>query len=125
MVKKSNPLKEGLKRARGSSPPSEDNLELEAKIKARQEETPQRNKRGRPPGRKSDPNQTQAAGYVDRDLLLDVQESFFPLKRRFKKRSQVNLSVLISTLFHLWMDLDLDEQEKLLRKYGEISDSDK
>lgn len=84
------------------------------------QDTVRRKGRGRPPGKKSDPKTTQAGGYVDEDLYLDVQITLTQLKRRFTKRSEVNVSTLMGALFSYFQDLSADEQESFLRKYSEI-----
>lgn len=80
--------------------------------------------RGRPPGKKSDPKTTQAGGYVDEDLYLDVQITLTQLKRRFNKRSEVNVSTLMGALFTYFQSLSADEQESFLREYSEIDNED-
>lgn len=80
--------------------------------------------RGRPPGKKSDPKTTQAGGYVDEDLYLEVQITLTQLKRRFTKRSYVNVSTLMGALFGYFQDLSADEQEVFLRKYSDIDSSE-
>ena len=80
--------------------------------------------RGRPPGKKSDPKTTQAGGYVDEDLYLDVQITLAQLKRRFTKRSEVNVSTLMGALFTYFQGLSADEQESFLREHSEIDNDD-
>ncbi len=84
------------------------------------QDTVGRKGRGRPPGKKSDPKTTQAGGYVDEDLYLDIQITLTQLKRRFTKRSEVNVSTLMGALFSYFQGLSADEQESFLRKYSEI-----
>lgn len=76
--------------------------------------------RGRPPGKKSDPKTTQAGGYVDEDLYLDVQITLTQLKRKFTKRSEVNVSTLMSALFSYFQGLSKSEQEAFLRQYSDL-----
>ncbi len=76
--------------------------------------------RGRPPGKKSDPKTTQAGGYVDEDLYLDVQITLTQLKRKFTKRSEVNVSTLMGALFTYFQGLSKSEQEAFLRQYSDI-----
>ena len=89
------------------------------------QDTVGRKGRGRPPGKKSDPKTTQAGGYVDDDLYLDVQTTLTQLKRRFTKRSEVNVSTLMGALFSYFQGLSADEQESFLRKYSEIDNYEK
>ena len=77
--------------------------------------------RGRPPGKKSDPKTTQAGGYVDEDLYLDVQITLTQLKRKFTKRSEVNVSTLMGALFSYFQSLSKSEQEAFLHQYGNIN----
>ncbi len=81
--------------------------------------------RGRPPGKKSDPKTIQAGGYVDEDLYLDVQITLTQLKRRFTKRSLVNVSTLMGALFSYFQGLSADEQEAFLREHSEIDNDEK
>lgn len=81
--------------------------------------------RGRPPGKKSDPKTTQAGGYVDEDLYLDVQITLTQLKRKFTKRSEVNVSTLMGALFSYFQGLSKSEQEAFLRQYSNIDNDDK
>ncbi|MDJ0596127.1 MAG: hypothetical protein QNJ72_40130 [Pleurocapsa sp. MO_226.B13] len=147
--KKSNPLKQGLKAARNinivDNPATEevettvDESKSEQKASDTQyEKSPkpsvdqknstnltQKNNtvkrgRGRPPGKKSDPKTTQAGGYVDEDLYLDVQITLTQLKRKFTKRSEVNVSTLMSALFSYFQSLSKSEQEAFLRQYSDI-----
>lgn len=76
--------------------------------------------RGRPPGKKSDPKTTQAGGYVDEDLYLDVQITLTQLKRKFTRRSEVNVSTLMGALFSYFQSLSKSEQEAFLRQYSDI-----
>ncbi|MGB5631443.1 MAG: hypothetical protein WBM44_12095 [Waterburya sp.] len=80
--------------------------------------------RGRPPGKKSDPKTTQAGGYVDEDLYLDVQITLTQLKRKFTKRSEVNVSTLMGALFSYFQGLSKSEQEFFLRQYSDIDHDD-
>ena len=91
--------------------------------KPRSKDYPRRG-RGRPPGKKSDPKTTQAGGYVDEDLYLDVQITLTQLKRRFTKRSLVNVSTLMGALFSYFQDLSADEQEAFLREHSEINNDE-
>ena len=81
--------------------------------------------RGRPPGKKSDPKTIQAGGYVDEDLYLDVQITLTQLKRKFTKRSEVNVSTLMGALFSYFQSLSKSEQEAFLRQYSDIDNDDK
>lgn len=81
--------------------------------------------RGRPPGKKSNPKTTQAGGYVDEDLYLDVQITLTQLKRKFTKRSYVNVSTLMGALFSYFQSLSKSEQEAFLRQYSDIDNDDK
>ena len=89
------------------------------------QDTVVRRGRGRPPGKKSDPKTTQAGGYVDEDLYLDVQITLTQLKRRFTKRSEVNVSTLMGALFSYFQGLSADEQEAFLREHSEIDNDEK
>ncbi len=88
------------------------------------QDTVVRRGRGRPPGKKSDPKTTQAGGYVDEDLYLDVQITLTQLKRRFTKRSEVNVSTLMGALFSYFQGLSADEQESFLREHSEIDNDE-
>lgn len=81
-------------------------------------------KRGRPPGKKSDPKTTQAGGYVNEDLYLDVQITLTQLKRKFTKRSEVNVSTLMGALFSYFQGLSKTEQEAFLREHSDIDNND-
>ena len=85
----------------------------------------ERRGRGRPPGKKSDPKTIQAGGYVDEDLYLDVQITLTQLKRKFTKRSEVNVSTLMGALFSYFQKLSKSEQEAFLRQYSDIDNDDK
>ena len=81
--------------------------------------------RGRPPGKKSDPKTTQAGGYVDEDLYLDVQITLTQLKRKFTKRSEVNVSTLMGALFSYFQSLSKKEQEAFLREHSDIDNEER
>lgn len=136
--KKNNPLSQGLKAAKNvdvvddpkkevsqslvkestSTPPGVDSRERKKQVSG--ENKSQKRGRGRPPGKKSDPKMTQAGGYVDEDLYLDIQITLTQLKRRFTKRSEVNVSTLMGALFNYFQGLSKNEQETFLRQYSDI-----
>lgn len=96
----------------------------ESPTKTSKQNTHRRRGRGRPPGKKSDPKTTQAGGYVNEDLYLDVQITLTQLKRKFTKRSEVNVSTLMGALFSYFQGLSKSDQEAFLRQYSEIDNND-
>jgi hypothetical protein len=59
-------------------------------------------KRGRPSGRRSDPNYTQISAYIPLELLHEVQDLLLQERRRKRLRSGVDVSGLVETLLKEW-----------------------
>lgn len=63
---------------------------------------PEPKKRGRPSGRRSDPNYTQISAYIPLELLHEVQDLLLQERRRKRLRSGVDVSGLVETLLKEW-----------------------
>jgi hypothetical protein len=59
-------------------------------------------KRGRPSGRRSDPDYTQISAYIPLDLLHEVQDLLLQERRRKKLRSGIDVSGLVEDLLKEW-----------------------
>jgi hypothetical protein len=60
-------------------------------------------KRGRPSGRRSDPDYTQISAYIPLDLLHEVQDLLLQERRRKRLRSGVDVSGLVENLLTDWV----------------------
>ncbi|HEY9711049.1 MAG TPA: hypothetical protein V6D48_22775 [Oculatellaceae cyanobacterium] len=60
-------------------------------------------KRGRPSGRRSDPNYTQISAYIPLDLLHEVQELLLQERKLKRLRSGVDVSGLVEKLLTDWV----------------------
>jgi hypothetical protein len=60
-------------------------------------------KRGRPGGRRSDPNYTQISAYIPLELLHEVQDLLLQERRRKRLRSGVDVSGLVENLLREWV----------------------
>jgi hypothetical protein len=61
-------------------------------------------KRGRPSGRRSDPDYTQISAYIPLELLHEVQDLLLQERRRKKLRSGVDVSGLVEDLLKEWVE---------------------
>jgi hypothetical protein len=66
-------------------------------------------KRGRPSGRRSDPNYTQISAYIPLELLHEVQDLLLKERRRKRLRSGVDVSGLVENLLHEWVKNQKEE----------------
>ncbi|MEO0768569.1 MAG: hypothetical protein AAFY72_03915 [Cyanobacteria bacterium J06649_4] len=60
-------------------------------------------RRGRPPGRRSDPNYTQISAYVPLELLQDVQDELSSERRELGTRTPRPVSQLVEDLLEGWL----------------------
>jgi hypothetical protein len=60
-------------------------------------------KRGRPSGRRSDPDYTQISAYIPLELLHEVQELLLQERKRKRLRSGVDVSGLVEKLLTDWV----------------------
>lgn len=60
-------------------------------------------RRGRPPGRRSDPDYTQITAYVPLDLLLEIQGALRNEQTRTRKRVPRPVSDLVEQLLKDWL----------------------
>ena len=60
-------------------------------------------KRGRPSGRRSDPDYTQISAYIPLDLLHEVQELLLQERKVKRLRSGVDVSGLVEKLLTDWV----------------------
>lgn len=66
-------------------------------------------KRGRPGGRRSDPNYTQISAYIPLELLHEVQDLLLQERRRKRLRSGVDVSGLVENLLREWVKNQKEE----------------
>ncbi|MEO1209628.1 MAG: hypothetical protein AAFX78_08815 [Cyanobacteria bacterium J06638_20] len=64
---------------------------------------PQKRKRGRPQGRRSNPDYTQISAYIPLKLLLEVQNELTEERREVQRRSPRPVSDLIEELLASWL----------------------
>jgi hypothetical protein len=67
-----------------------------------EQENPPAKKRGRPSGRRSDPDYTQISAYIPLELLHEVQDLLLQERRRKRLRSGVDVSGLVEKLLTDW-----------------------
>lgn len=67
------------------------------------ETSPEPKKRGRPPGRRSDPDYTQISAYIPLDLLLAVQDELAQERREKRRRTARPVSDLVEDLLSEWL----------------------
>jgi hypothetical protein len=65
--------------------------------------SPEQKKRGRPSGRRSDPDYTQISAYIPLELLHEVQDLLLQERRRKKLRSGIDVSGLVEDLLKEWV----------------------
>lgn len=65
--------------------------------------TPQKRRRGRPPGRRSDPDYTQISAYIPLQLLQDVQDELSAERRELGTRTPRPVSQLVEDLLGEWL----------------------
>ena len=66
-------------------------------------------KRGRPSGRRSDPDYTQISAYIPLELLHEVQELLLQERKRKKLRSGIDVSGLVEKLLTEWVKQQRDD----------------
>ncbi|MGP1386897.1 MAG: hypothetical protein ACTS2F_25295 [Thainema sp.] len=69
-----------------------------------QAQTKPARKRGRPPGRRSDPDYTQISAYIPLDLLLAVQDELAAERRERRERTARPVSDLVEALLAEWLE---------------------
>jgi len=74
-----------------------------------EQENPPAKKRGRPSGRRSDPDYTQISAYVPLALLHEVQDLLLQERKRKKLRSGVDVSGLVEKLLTEWVKQQRDD----------------
>lgn len=65
-------------------------------------------KRGRPSGRRSDPDYTQISAYIPLELLHEVQELLLQERKRKRLRSGIDVSGLVEKLLTDWVKRQRD-----------------
>jgi hypothetical protein len=88
------------RQARGEEEIPEPQPTQEPQIEVEQENPAK--KRGRPSGRRSDPDYTQISAYVPLALLHEVQDLLLQERKRKKLRSGVDVSGLVEKLLTDW-----------------------
>ena len=68
-----------------------------------EQENPPAKKRGRPSGRRSDPDYTQISAYIPLELLHEVQELLLQERKRKRLRSGIDVSGLVEKLLTEWV----------------------
>jgi hypothetical protein len=89
------------RQARGEEEIPEPQPTQEPQIEVEQENPAK--KRGRPSGRRSDPDYTQISAYVPLALLHEVQDLLLQERKRKKLRSGVDVSGLVEKLLTEWV----------------------
>ncbi len=89
------------RQARGAEEIPEPQPTQEPQIEVEQENPAK--KRGRPSGRRSDPNYTQISAYIPLDLLHEVQELLLQERKLKRLRSGVDVSGLVEKLLTDWV----------------------
>lgn len=74
------------------------------KTQQTQSKTKPARKRGRPPGRRSDPDYTQISAYIPLDLLLAVQDELAAERRERRERTARPVSDLVEALLAEWLE---------------------
>jgi hypothetical protein len=89
------------RQARGEEEIPEPQPTQEPQIEVEQENPAK--KRGRPSGRRSDPDYTQISAYIPLELLHEVQDLLLQERRRKRLRSGVDVSGLVEKLLTDWV----------------------
>jgi len=89
------------RQARGEEEIPEPQPTQEPQIEVEQENPAK--KRGRPSGRRSDPDYTQISAYIPLELLHEVQELLLQERKRKKLRSGIDVSGLVEKLLTEWV----------------------
>ena len=95
------------RQARGEEEIPEPQPTQEPQIEVEQENPAK--KRGRPSGRRSDPDYTQISAYVPLALLHEVQDLLLQERKRKKLRSGVDVSGLVEKLLTEWVKQQRDD----------------
>ena len=89
------------RQARGEEEIPEPQPTQEPQIEVEQENPAK--KRGRPSGRRSDPDYTQISAYIPLELLHEVQELLLQERKRKRLRSGIDVSGLVEKLLTEWV----------------------
>ena len=95
------------RQARGEEEIPEPQPTQEPQIEVEQENPAK--KRGRPSGRRSDPDYTQISAYIPLELLHEVQELLLQERKRKKLRSGIDVSGLVEKLLTEWVKQQRDD----------------
>jgi|GEM_PF-2895846 len=95
------------RQARGEEEVSEPQPTQEPQIEVEQENPTK--KRGRPSGRRSDPDYTQISAYIPLELLHEVQELLLQERKRKRLRSGIDVSGLVEKLLTEWVKQQRDD----------------